>query len=158
MTQLTTSHRRSRSGPTARSSTRQPTVPNSLPMVQTAGVTVRRIASMSSGRASVVKSRSWPSSPAQGVPDTSADEIEGVTRVGELLAQPVGDRRDPQQLGHRVRLHATQPLCSGHGGRCYPLHRTRPASLLSPANLGCSAVGPITNRPITRARSLQSTW
>ena len=45
------------------STTRQPTVPNSLPMVHTAGEKRRSSASMSSGRAEVVKSRSLPSRP-----------------------------------------------------------------------------------------------
>ena len=56
--------------------------------------------------------------PAEGVPDAAADEVEGVSGGREQLAQPVGDRSDPQQLGHRVRLRTAQPICFRHGGRC----------------------------------------
>ena len=115
MTQLST---RRRPRPAMASSTRQPTVPNSLPMVQTAGVhrpqdRLDVVGPGVGGEVEVVAEL-----PAEGVPDAAADEVEGVSGGGEQLAQPVGDRGDPQQLGHRVRLRTAQPICSRHGGRC----------------------------------------
>jgi hypothetical protein len=41
----------------------------------------------------------------QGITYAAANEIELVSGIAEQLAQPVSDRCDSQQLGHRRGLH-----------------------------------------------------
>ena len=79
---------------------RRPMVPKRLPWVQTASAQPATTASMSSGRASVVKSRSPPSLQAveHGVPDDAADQVE-------LPAGPLETGRQLGGLRHQ-RLEA----------------------------------------------------
>ena len=88
---------------TPASRTRQPMVPNSLPMVHTAGENRAQqlldvVRPRRRGEVQVVTELA-----AQGIADTAADQVQLVPVLGEQRPQPVGDRGS-LELRHEGRF------------------------------------------------------
>ncbi len=109
-------------------------MPKRLPWVQTASAQPRTTASMSSGRASVVKSRSGAVSPVgasvgrhDGVADRAPHQVEGVAGRPEAVRQVGGGvDQGPESLGeHAAEGSATDVGCGSTwtGNEPDPAHR-----------------------------------